>query len=63
MTQGRRGGQQRFEDIVLLLPDEEYEYGERELERGQGEVGREQRSENYEIKEEPTQHFPDGKVD
>jgi hypothetical protein len=29
MTQGRRGGQQRFEDIVLLLPDGEYEYGER----------------------------------
>jgi hypothetical protein len=24
-------GQQRFEDIVLLLPDEEYEYGSREL--------------------------------
>ena len=27
----RKGGQQRFEDIVLALPDEEYEYGSREL--------------------------------
>ena len=28
---GRRGGQERFEDIVLVLPDEEYEYGSREM--------------------------------
>jgi hypothetical protein len=30
MTQGGEEGNQRFEDIVLLLPDEESEYGTRE---------------------------------
>ena len=35
----RKGGQQRFEDIVLALPDEEYEYGSRELGRDKEGVG------------------------
>jgi hypothetical protein len=33
---GRRGGQQRFEDIVLLLPDEESEYGCRDWSETEG---------------------------
>jgi hypothetical protein len=57
MTQNG-GGQQRFEDIVLLLPDEEYEYGSRELGRDKEGVGLRGRRSDYEIRE----HFPDGKV-
>ncbi len=46
MTQGGEEGQERFEDTVLLLPDEESEYGVGNCKRDMGGGGnRDQESE------------------
>ena len=50
---GAEEGGHRFEDIALLLPDEEYQYGERGIgTRQSGKRPKEVR--NYEIKEDPS---------